>query len=106
MKVTEKKQNQKQEQNQKQNDFREDLVITNIRFFPVKNYKQGDSLHGFVTIEFNNVLVMSGIRLMYGKNGYFIAFPKTKIDDKYSIHFITDGNIRQTILDMVLELYQ
>ena len=46
---------------------------------------------------------LTGIKLMLGKNGYFVSMPSNKVKDEYKDIFFFDKGGKQTITDAILE---
>lgn len=57
------------------------MNVTNLKIRKVKGKK---TLVGFAEVELDSCLVIHGIRILEGKNGYFIGMPNKKNKkDKY-----------------------
>lgn len=84
------------------------LEITDVIIFPVKN-KTGDStVQAFARIILNDQFIVSGIRIIEGKNGPFISFPKEynkQAGKGYDICFPITAELRTYICDQVLSQY-
>lgn len=80
---------------------RAEMNITDVR---VKVSTNKDSkVKGFVTITFDNQIVVHGIKVLEGERGLFLGFPSKKKDDKYVdiIHPISE-DVRKSITDTVI----
>ena len=66
------------------------LKVTDVNF---RKFVKGN-ICGYATIEFNKVLKVNGFKIMYGKDGFFVAMPSHIANDEwYSDVFISDEDI-------------
>ena len=79
------------------------MKITETR---IKVYENNNT-KGFATVTFDDVLVVSGLAIIQGKNGLFVSMPQSKgSDGKYHDSvFPLNKSGREYINDTVLEAY-
>lgn len=77
------------------------MKITETKIFPLNN---GGNLQAFASVTFDNEFVVTGIRLLEGKNGYFISMPQKKDSNNeyHDICFPITKKLRDLILDAVI----
>lgn len=77
------------------------MNITDVRVKVLAN--KDSKIKGFVTITFDNQIVVHGIKVLEGEKGLFLGFPSKKKDDKYVdiIHPISE-DVRKSITDIVI----
>jgi len=79
-----------------------DLEITNIRVKVLENNK----VLAIATITLNDSIIISGIRLFEGKNGYYILFPARKSKNrKFNVVFPCSNKLREKILNEIQVKY-
>jgi DNA-binding cell septation regulator SpoVG len=64
-------------------------------------------LKAFVDIIVNDVLLIKGVKVMFGKNGYFVSMPQEQAKDKKwydSVRCLTE-EVREQITKVVLDAY-
>ena len=78
-----------------------------MKITQVKIKKQSmDKLKAFASITIENKLVLTGIKIIEGKNGLFVAMPSNKKGEEYfDIFFPITKEYRQYIIDEVLKEY-
>lgn len=83
------------------------LEVTGVRVYPVKASKKSNLLAN-VQIELNDEFVVTGLKVLDGKNGEFVVFPSEKWKDGeyHDIAFPITKDAREMICDAVLEAYQ
>lgn len=80
------------------------MEITNVRVYPVDEPK----LKGFASIVFDNSFFVGDIKIIQGKEGYFISMPSRRRKDgqfRDIAHPITQ-EMRKLIETRILEEYQ
>ena len=75
------------------------IEITDVVCFPVKQKHVDIKLRGFVKIVINDQILLSGIRIIEGKNGAFVSYPK---DDKNELFFPLTAEMRHYFTDEIL----
>ncbi len=81
------------------------MQITEVKVLPVEN---DERLKAFVTIKLDDCFVVRDMKVIKGKNGYFIAMPAKKMKDgKYRdmVHPL-DKETRQMFEDQVFDEYK
>ena len=84
------------------------LKITEIYIFPLKNDSVKTAIKAYARVVVNDQLIISGIRIVEGKNGLFVSFPQEfrKEDQKYfSLVSVTKSETRQYFNDEILDEY-
>jgi stage V sporulation protein G len=82
------------------------LNVTEIKVYPFKN---GDGkFKAFAHVVLNDMLRLSGLRIVNGENGLFVSYPSEKGKDGqyYSIVHPVNRETRNTIQDAVLATYE
>lgn len=85
----------------------ESLQITQLQVFPIRE-NQGKT-RAFARVLLNEQLQLTGLRVMDGSNGLFVAYPNDpsyKGDDYRSIYYPITRGLREMIESAVLEKYQ
>lgn len=79
------------------------IEITDVKIFPFE--KKGSSLLAFVSVTFNDVFVVSGLKLMQGSKGIFVSMPsqKGKDDEYHDICFPLTSEARAELQAAILE---
>jgi stage V sporulation protein G len=83
------------------------MQITDVIVFPVKNPES--KTKAFAKIVIDDEFIVTGIKVIDGKNGLFIAFPQeyNKQQGKgYDICYPTTAELRGEISQKVIEAYQ
>lgn len=80
------------------------MVVTKV---VVRKYESG-SLKGFATVTLDDELVLTGLKIVNGKKGLFVAMPsEAGADDKYyDIYYPVNQDLRNKIEDAVLDEYE
>lgn len=77
------------------------MQVTNVQF---RQFKGNDKLLGFASVELDGQIVITGLRVIAGQHGIFVAFP-SKQDNKtkewHEIVFPTTKEAREMIQDAV-----
>jgi stage V sporulation protein G len=78
-----------------------------MKITQVKIKKQDmDKLKAFASVTVENKLVLTGMKVIEGKNGLFVAMPSNKKGEEYfDIYFPITKEFRQYIIDEVLKEY-
>lgn len=80
-------------------------VITDIRIFPINNKKS--NCCAMVSITLANVFCISGIKIMDGSKGLFVAMPsaKNKKDEWHDICYPITKEFRKVLSDSILNAF-
>lgn len=80
-------------------------VITDIRIFPINNKKS--NCCAMVSITLANVFCVTGIKIMDGSKGLFVAMPsaKNKKDEYHDICFPITMEFRKVMSDSILNAF-
>ena len=80
-------------------------VITDIRIFPINNKKS--NCCAMVSITLANVFCISGIKIMDGSKGLFVAMPsaKNKKDEWHDICYPITKEFRKVMSDSILNAF-
>ena len=84
------------------------LEITDVIIFPVKHKCKQSNLLAFAKVVFNDQFLVTGIKILEGKNGPFIAFPVEydRISGKnYDSCFPVTRELREYITDEIISQY-
>ena len=54
------------------------IKITEVTLYPIRTRMEGDTLQAFVRIVLNDAFVIKGLRVIAGKFGLFVGFPREK----------------------------
>ncbi|MDD5650202.1 MAG: septation regulator SpoVG [Candidatus Nanoarchaeia archaeon] len=78
------------------------MEITEVRIKISKDSR----IKAFVSVTFDNVLVVHGIKILDGEKGIFIAMPSKRVETKFKdlVHPI-NTDFRKTIQDRILLEY-
>jgi stage V sporulation protein G len=81
-----------------------DMNITQVKLFPVN----GDKLLAYATITYEKQVVVTGLKVLSGANGLWVAMPSSKNDkNEYNdIVFPVTKEARQHIQDTVLNEFK
>ena len=81
------------------------IQITELSILPVQNRKEGSPLQAFVRIVLNDAFVITGLRVIYGKFGPFVAFPRDQ-GRKSTICFPIRKDLHEEMSNTVLNEYR
>ena len=81
------------------------IQITELTIFPVLNRKEGSPLQAFVKIVLNNAIVINGLRVINGKFGQFVAYPREKGKD-LTICFPIRKDLHEVLSRTILNEYR
>lgn len=84
------------------------IEVTDVVVFPVKKKSENSCLNAFAKLVINDQFLVNGIRIIEGKNGPFISFPKeyNKADGKnFDICFPVTAELRSYLSDQILSQY-
>lgn len=81
------------------------IEVTDVRVRLVQNKKS--RLKGFASITLNDCFVVTGLKIIDGNDGLFVAMPSEKGSDGnyYDIAFPLNGELREEIQKIVLDEY-
>ena len=75
------------------------MNITEVRVYKVES----DSLVAFATVTLDNEFVITGLKVIKGKNGLWVSMPSKKVEEEYKdIVFPITKEARKTLQDRVL----
>ena len=83
------------------------MEITNVTFRAYS--KPGNNVRGFASITLDDELVLTGIKLVKGHKGLFVAMPAEywASDENYhDIFFPITAELREEITDAIIEAYK
>ncbi len=80
-----------------------DLDITEIRVFPLKNSLSDLKAHAKVVL--NECLVLSGLKVVKGQFGHFLAFPNQSQGSPYKYYDTSSMSFRKRMQNSVLQEY-
>ena len=81
------------------------LQCTNVAVYP---FKSDGKTKAFARIELNGQLVLTGLRIVNGVNGYFVSYPidpRNKEEDYHSIYYPLGRELREHIEQAILAKY-
>lgn len=81
------------------------MDVTEVK---VTKYSKTGNLKGFANVTFDDVFVVTGIKILNGQRGLFIAMPSNYSeanDEYYDIYFPITKEFREELQDAVLEAY-
>lgn len=80
-------------------------IISDIRIFPINNKKS--NCCAMVSITLANVFCISGIKIMDGSKGLFVAMPsaKNKKDEWHDICYPITKEFREAMSDSILKAF-
>jgi stage V sporulation protein G len=84
------------------------IEVTDVIIFPIKSKEWERGLNAYAKVILNDQFIITGIRVVEGKNGPFISFPSNtnKTDGKrWDICFPTTAELRAYITEQVLTQY-
>jgi stage V sporulation protein G len=78
------------------------MDITELKIFPSK--REQSPIKAFCHATFNNTLVISGIKIMEGKKGVYVAFPFSRGSDgkSYPVVLPVNKEARRAISNRIL----
>lgn len=81
------------------------MEITKISIF--KSKKKKSTLKAFASVEFDECFVVSGIKVLDGKKGLFVAMPSNQgsDDEYYDVAFPITKEFREELSEAVLDAY-
>jgi len=80
------------------------MEITDVRIYPVK--AEG-KFKAFASITLEDKLVIRGLRVVEGRNGFFVAMPSRKFkDDYYDVCFPITSKFKDEISKKVMGKYE
>ncbi len=85
------------------------IEVTDVVVYPIKNKKENSKTVAFARIVLNDQFIISGVKIIEGVNGTFIAFPQeyNKKEGKgYDICFPTTAELRSYFSEQVLSQYE
>jgi len=85
------------------------IEVTDVIVYPVRRKPEGSSVMAFAKIVLNDQFVINGLRIIEGKYGPFIAFPReySKASGKNcDIAFPVTVELRDYIADRVLTQFK
>ena len=79
------------------------MEITEIRILPCEDSK----IKAYVSVTFENILVVHGIKILDGKKGVFVAMPSKRSGDKFKdlVHPL-NTEFRNLIQEKILTEYE
>jgi stage V sporulation protein G len=86
--------------------FWDALTCTDVQVYPVK--ESGGKTKAMAKVAINEQLLLTGLRVMDGVNGFFVSYPLDlhhKGEDYRSIYFPLHKELREHIEQCVLERY-
>ena len=83
------------------------MEITNVTIYPYKKAKKSN-LKAFVSIELDECFAVTGIKIMEGKKGLFVAMPSNEGSDGdyHDVAFPVTKKGREELNDAVLTAYE
>lgn len=80
------------------------MKVTDVSFHEYENR----NMKAFAKVTFDDTLVVTGVKIMDGSNGLFMAWPSqlNKDDKWHDIVYATDQDKRREINDEVMRLYR
>jgi stage V sporulation protein G len=84
------------------------LTCTNVQVYPVKEQASGKT-KAMAKVAINDQLLLKGLRVVDGANGFFVSYPldpHDKTEDYHSIFYPVTKELRDHIEQCVLERYQ
>jgi DNA-binding cell septation regulator SpoVG len=70
--------------------------------------EEGTGVQAFANVGlFKQKVIIRGVRLIDGKNGFFLGWPSRQVDDEYiDVAFITDSKIVDKLTDEIVDLFE
>lgn len=84
------------------------LFISEIMVLPIPEEKRSGKTVAFVRIKLNDVLQLTGLRIMEGVSGLFVAYPldgTAKGDDYTTVYYPLTRECREYIENSIIEEY-
>lgn len=81
------------------------IRITEVAIFPVRNHQPGAPLQAFARIVLNDAFVVTGLRLVQGRTGIFVAFPREK-GKNVTICFPIRKDLQEEMSRVILDRYR
>ena len=78
-------------------------VITDIRIFPINNKKS--NCCAMVSVTLADVFCITGIKIMDGSKGLFVAMPSAKKDEWHDICYPITKEFRKVLSDSILNAF-
>ena len=81
------------------------MKITEVKVFPVK--KDNEKLKAYASVTFDDCFVVTGIKIVNGSNGLFVAMPSNKGADGefHDVAFPINKETREFLQDTILKKY-
>jgi len=82
------------------------LQCTNVAVYPFK--ESAGKTKGYARIELNGQLILTGLRIVNGANGYFVSYPidpRNKEENYHSIYYPLCKELREHIEQAILAKY-
>mgnify|MGYP002765424413 CR=1 FL=1 len=88
------------------NSVKSPSIISNIRIYPIHNKKS--NCCAMVSVTLANVFYISGIKIMDGSKGLFVAMPsaKNKKDEWHDICYPITKEFRKVMNDSILNAFE
>jgi stage V sporulation protein G len=83
------------------------LTCTDVQVHPVKDIKLAKT-RALAKVTINQQLVLTGLRVVEGANGFFVSYPidpNYKSEDYHSVYYPLHKELREHIEAIVLEKY-
>lgn len=83
------------------------LEVTSVQVFPLEKIE--GKLHAYARVSLNDELILTGLRILKGVNGLFVAYPtdpECKGEDYRQLFYPVTRNLRDAIETACLEKYQ
>ncbi|MDR1759325.1 MAG: SpoVG family protein [Fibrobacter sp.] len=84
------------------------LVVTHVQVYPLKEGNLGKT-KAFARVLLNDQLLLTGLRIVDGANGFFVAYPNDpfyKGEEYRSIYNPVTRQLKEHIENCILEKYQ
>jgi len=88
-------------------NFFDVLTCTNVQVYPFK--ESGGKTKAYARVAINEQLQLTGLRVVDGANGFFVAYPidpHYKGEDYHSVYYPLHKELREHIEQCILEKYQ
>lgn len=76
------------------------MNVTNLK---IRKVERKNILVGFAEVELDSCLVIHGIRILEGKNGYFIGMPNKKKDKYLDIVHPSNTEFRNKLTKIIID---
>lgn len=78
------------------------MQITNVKII---NFEK-DNLRAFVTVTLDSCFMLTGIKIMNGKNGIWVSMPQQKVKEDYKdIYFPITKEFREELIGAIMNEY-